>query len=159
MIILIINSHGSVQPSAIVTWLNITWYWIQLCCDSHPTQIIIPTTKLLGGILVSLRPSVRPSVRPVSCVHSVAPTVLVGLISYSYIISSNFRRCVACNVSCKISKFEFLAIFSNLQRWLCLVLTRDLMWTTSMANHVAVGVLQNAGVLVWIHNGPHILLS
>ena len=27
------------------------------------------------------------------------------------ILSSNFRRCVACNVSCKIFKCEFLAIF------------------------------------------------
>ena len=27
------------------------------------------------------------------------------------VVSSNFRRCVACEVSCKISKFGFLAIF------------------------------------------------
>ena len=39
-------------------------------------------------------------------VRSAAPTVLVGSISYLYILSSNFRRCVACKVSCKISKFE-----------------------------------------------------
>ena len=52
-----------------------------------------------GGILVSLRPSVRPSVCPASCVRSVAPTVLVGSISYLYILSSNFRRCVACKFS------------------------------------------------------------
>ena len=55
--------------------------------------------------------SVRPSVRPASRVRSVAPTVLVGSISYLYILSSNFRRCVACKVSCKISKFGFWAIF------------------------------------------------
>ena len=154
--------------------------------------IIIPslrTTKLLGGILVSLRPSVRPSeelsplqyhfkslhiisrhykksllrsqiyhgyeelstdtnypiwrrqklpymkktrkkkqvcgaacfmaaeikfsedVRPASRVRSVAPTVLVGFIWYLYILSSHFRRCVACKVSCVILKLEFLAIF------------------------------------------------
>ena len=40
----------------------------------------------------SIRPSVHPSVRPASRVHSVAPTVLVGYISYRYILSSNFRR-------------------------------------------------------------------
>ena len=61
-----------------------------------------------GGILVSLRPSavcpssirpsVRPSVRPANRVHFVASTVLVGSILYSYILSSNFRRCVACKV-------------------------------------------------------------
>ena len=49
------------------------------------------TTKLLGGILVSLRPSVCPSVRPsrvrpASRVRSVASTVLVGSISYLYIL-------------------------------------------------------------------------
>ena len=60
-----------------------------------------------GGILVSLRPPVCTYVRPTSRVRSVAPTVLVGSISYLYILSSNFRRCVACKVSCKISKFEF----------------------------------------------------
>ena len=51
--------------------------------ESHYTPC---TTKLLGGILVSLRPSVRPavppSVYPTSRVRSVAPTVLVGSISY-----------------------------------------------------------------------------
>ena len=65
------------------------------------------TTKLLGGILVSHCPSILPA----SCVSSVAPIGLVGSISYLYILSSNFRRCVACKVSCKISKFEVLAIF------------------------------------------------
>ena len=62
-----------------------------------------------GGILVSVRPSVRSSVRPASSVRSVAPTVLVGSISYLYILSSYFRSCVACKASWKFSKFEFLA--------------------------------------------------
>ena len=44
------------------------------------------TTKLVAGILVSLCLSVRPASR----VRSVAPTVLVGSISYLYILSSNF---------------------------------------------------------------------
>ena len=51
------------------------------------------------------------SVRPASHVRSVSPTVLVTSISHLYTIPSNFRRCVACKVSCKISKFWFLAIF------------------------------------------------
>ena len=82
---------------------------------------------------------VRPSVRPAFRVRSVAPTVLVGSISYLYILSSNFRRCVACIVYCKISKFELLAIFLNLQLWLFLVLTLDLIWIPSMGNHGAAG--------------------
>ena len=58
--------------------------------------------------------SVRLSVHPASRVRFVVPTVLVGSISYLYILSSNFRRCVACKVTHKIFKFEFLAIFLNL---------------------------------------------
>ena len=58
-----------------------------------------------------VRPSVRPSVRPAFRVHSVTPRVLVGSISYLCILSSDIRRCVACKVSCKIAKYEFLTIF------------------------------------------------
>ena len=66
------------------------------------------------GFTPSVRLSVHPSrVRPASRVRSVVPTVLVGSISYLYILS-NSRKCVACKVSCKISKFEFLAFFLNL---------------------------------------------
>ena len=60
--------------------------------------------------------SVHPSdVRPASHdVRSVAPTVLVGSISYLHILSSNFRRCGVFQVFCKIAKFEFLAMFLNM---------------------------------------------
>ena len=70
-----------------------------------------PHNKVVGGILVSLHLSVRPSFRPASHVGSVAPTVLVGSISYSCILSRHFRRCVTYKSSSKISKFVFLAIF------------------------------------------------
>ena len=69
------------------------------------------TTKLLWGGYIGFTPSVRPSIRPASRVRSVAPTVLIGSISYLHILPHNFKRCVACKVSCKISKCEFLAIF------------------------------------------------
>ena len=52
--------------------------------------------------------SVHPSVRPAFCVCSVAPTVLVGSISYLYILWSNFRRCVL---------FTSFAKFQNLNFW------------------------------------------
>ena len=90
-----------------VGWLY--WYLV--------TYYTYRTTKLLGGYigftlsvrLSVVRPSVpRPShVRPASHVRSVAPTILVESISYLHILSSNFRRFVACQVSCKMSKFEF----------------------------------------------------
>ena len=56
----------------------------------------------------SVRLSICLSIRPTSRVCSVALTVLVGSISYLYILSSNFRRCVAC---------KFVAKFLNLNCW------------------------------------------
>ena len=102
--------------NCILNQISLKFPTVQLTISHHYT---CRTTKLLGGggggILVSLRPSIRPSVlpsvRPTSCVRSVAPTVLVGSISYLHILSSNFRRCVTCKISCKILKFEFLVNF------------------------------------------------
>ena len=51
------------------------------------------TMKLLGGYN-----GFTPSIHPASSVRSVASIVLVGSISYLYISSNNFRRCVACQV-------------------------------------------------------------
>ena len=52
------------------------------------------------------------SICPQNRVCSVSSTILIGSISYLHILSSNFRRCVACNVCFKIWKFwnfgEFL---------------------------------------------------
>ena len=45
-----------------------------------------------------VRPSVRPSVCGQYRFRSVTSTILTGSISYSHILLSNFRRCVACNV-------------------------------------------------------------
>ena len=62
------------------------------------TKNVNYTTKLLGVYWFQ-------SVRPASRVRSVAPTVLVGSISYLYILSISFRRCVTCKVSSKIQNF------------------------------------------------------
>ena len=67
-----------------------------------------------GGILVSPRPSVRLSICGQNRVRSVSSTILIGSISYLHILSSNFRRCVACNARFKIQKFEILANFLSL---------------------------------------------
>ena len=61
---------------------------------------------------------VRPSVCGQNHVRSASSTILVGSISYLHILSSNFRRCVACNVCSKNQKivwnfgefFEFLSL-------------------------------------------------
>ena len=81
--------------------------------------------------------SVHPSVRPASRVRSLVPTVLVGTISYLYILSSNFRRCVACKVACKIFKIWIFGNFFKLVTLTLSSLTLDLVWIPSMGNHVA----------------------
>ena len=58
-----------------------------------------------------VRPSVRLSVCGHNRVRSVSSTILIGSISYLHILSSNFRRCVACNARFKIQKFEILVNF------------------------------------------------
>ena len=71
-------------------------------------NLIIPpaSTKLKGGILVSPCPSVCLSVCGQNRVRSVSSTILIGSISYLHILSSNLRRCVACNAHFKIQKFK-----------------------------------------------------
>ena len=51
---------------------------------------------------------VRLSVCGQNRVRSVSITIFVRSISYLHILSSNFRRCVACNVCLKVQKFEIL---------------------------------------------------
>ena len=79
--------------------------------------LIIPpaSTKLKGGytgITLSVCPSVRLSVCGQNRVRSVSSTILIGSISYLHILSSNFRRCVACNARFKIKKFVTLTLSS-----------------------------------------------
>ena len=61
-----------------------------------------PHNVVVGGGGVYWFHSVRPSDCPAFRVSSVAPTILVGSISYLYILSTNFQKCDACEVSCKI---------------------------------------------------------
>ena len=101
-----------------------------------------------GGGYIGFTQSVRTSVRPASHVRSVAPTVLVGSISYLYLLSSSFRRCVPCKVSCNNSKFEFFHFFSICSFdfvffWLG-IWCESLVWVI-MGRW---GVSQNEGVLV-----------
>ena len=51
-------------------------------------------------------------------VRSVSSTILVGFISYLHILSSNFRRYVACKVCFKIQKFFKICNFDFVFFWL-----------------------------------------
>ena len=121
-----------------------------------------PHNEVVGGYIgfilylhLCVSPSVCPSICPsvpypmsTSHVHSVAPTVLVGSILYLYILSSEFRRCVACRVSCKVWKYEFLPIFQN--RNFDFVLFWLGIWCESLVWVIMGwwGGSQNAGILV-----------
>ena len=84
-----------------------------LCFISCYVSIIIFVIVIVVVVI-----SACPSVRPTSRVRSVALTILVGFILYLHILSSNFRRCVACKVAHKISKkilgicFKFVTLTS-----------------------------------------------
>ena len=58
---------------------------------------------------------VRLSVCGQNRVRSVSSTILIGSISYLHILSSNFRRCVACNARCEIQKFDFVFFWLGIQ--------------------------------------------
>ena len=104
--------------------LESDWSWPSRSNLTAKSNIILPpaSTKLIVGytgitlsVCPSVRLSVRPSVRPSVCgqnrVRSVSSRILIGSISYLHILSSNFRRCVACNARFKMQKFEILANF------------------------------------------------
>ena len=84
------------------------------------------------GFTSSVRLSVSLSICPASLVHSAAPTVLVGSISYIYILSNNFWRCVMYQVSRKLSKFEFFGNFFNMCNLLDFVLFWLGIWCQSL---------------------------
>ena len=72
------------------------------------------------SILVSRRPSVHLSICLSICgqnrFRSVSFTILAGSISYAHILTSNFRRCVACKCYCKIyiSMAQWKTVVSSL---------------------------------------------
>ena len=97
-------------------------YWIMLVSWSLYPLLQWSWRGGGGGILASpdtyikcaIQMSVRPSVCGQNRVRSVSSTILVGSISYLHILSSNFRRCAACNACFKIYNFEILANSINL---------------------------------------------
>ena len=117
------------------TWLLKPALWA--LCKWHPpitggfpsqrtsnTKFYIPaSTKLKGGytgFILSVCPSYCLSVCGQNRVRSVSSTILVGSISYLHILSSNLRRCAACNV-CSIIKR--LKIFGKFFKFVTLTLS------------------------------------
>ena len=125
--------------------LKSAWIWM----PSWKVLDIAPASmKLKGGytgFTSPVHPSVRLSVCPSVCgqnrVRSVTFTILAGSISHLHILLSNFR-CVTCNVSLQNSKIWIIV-------WLCLVLTWDLIWISTMGSRGWVGVGGGRGWGVW----------
>ena len=86
---------------------------ITLNCYNSLCRLLYPLHNEVVWGYIGFTQSVCPSVCPASHVCSVAPTVLVGSFSYLYILSINFRRCVAWKVSSKIFLFIWPALYSH----------------------------------------------
>ena len=88
-----------------IIWTNVdTVYW-PIYAGLH--EFIIPpaSTKLKGGYT-----GFTLSVCGQNGVRSVSSTILIRSFLYLHILSSNFRRCVACNVCFKIKHLKFWRI-------------------------------------------------
>ena len=138
---IIMTHHGL---SSIV----VTLFW-DTCIHSIFNTIIIPPPhdKVVGGYIgftQYIRPSVRPSIRPASRVRSLVPTVLVGSISYLYILSNVSRETFFANIQ-KLNFWHFFKIcnFDFILFWLG-IWCESLVWL----NMCWWGVSQNAGILV-----------
>ena len=129
--------------------------WHVKNCDMTKS-LYPPHHEVVGwGGIFGFTPSVRLSVRP-SILHPVSPlcsTYSSGWIhSYLYILSSNFRRCVACFLQnfktwifCNFFKFVTLSWDLTFFFWLG-IWCESLVWVIMGQQ----GVFQNAGVLVRI---------
>ena len=92
----------------LVRLYNIPWIWRIIY--GHKLPYIKKTRKkkqVCGAACfmaaeIKFSKDVRLSVCGQNRICSVSSTILIGSISYLHILSSNFRRCVACNVCFKI---------------------------------------------------------
>ena len=121
--------------------------WCGWCHDMQTlSALLYPSHNEVVGGYICFTLSVRPAFR----VRSVAPTFLVGSISYLYILSGNFRRCVACKkfskeLKCKFCQFLKICNFGFVLFWLG-IWCESLVWVF-MGWWWGISE-QNAGVLV-----------
>ena len=106
----------------------------------------IPSTspKLKGGytgFTLTVCPSASLSVCEQNSVRSVSSTILTGSISYLQILSSNFRRCVACKIFPTSKNLKFWQIL-----WICYfdfvlfwigIQYESIVWVTRMWNMIS----------------------
>ena len=123
----VIRCMGQLHPITVyrtILWCALFWYWVSSCVPFTNSLIECSTTSIGDFMAILLYPSPQQSwkggilVSPclsVCCVqngvHFVSSTILIKSIAYFHILSSNFRRCVACKVYFKIQKFEIFSEF------------------------------------------------
>ena len=102
-------SNSAIYTTAIYRayTVSLNWNGPQGCCICNNSEFLYPHFKEVEiGIYWPhlVRSSVRLSVCGQNCVRFISSTILVGSISYLHILSSYFRRCVACKVLFQNSK-------------------------------------------------------
>ena len=141
----LISSHRCTKFINVIIWffMNGASFMFQLLRGDFQVK----TYTLFISMCILKNKCFNHYVRPAFCVRSVAPTVLVGSISFLYILSSNLKQYAECELQAKFQNLNF-GNFLKLVTMTCLVSTWDLMWSTSMGYHGPAGVSQNAGILV-----------
>ena len=104
------NCHGSLAWQIVLIFDTVILHFIPVPLG-HYTPRFNEVERGYSGITLSVCLSVRLSVCGQNRVRSVSSRIFIGSISYLHILSSNFRRCVACNARFKIKKIEILANF------------------------------------------------
>ena len=148
-------------------------YTVELITSNLPTYLHMGTTLWLGVVLYALvhhawdhcgetsayKTTQRPLLYPclLGCFGVINKTMFGrGESVQSHVITQAVYTSYQAT-SEGVLHVKFLAKVNNLNFWqfflicnfhFCLLLTWDLMWITSMGNHGAAGVSQNAGILV-----------
>ena len=152
-----INEQNFSNPhpwSSHADWSPDNWWCLTI--NSHNTDlarldiiILTPASmKLKGGILHGFMSSVHPSVCLSVCLWTkLCPfcnfhnTSRIHFI-FTHLIKQFPKVCRIWSIL-QNSKLWIFGKFCNLQLWLCLVLTWDLMWITSMGHHGVAGVSEH----------------
>ena len=123
-------------------------YWIWLLYTTH-NEVVGGYIGFTPPVRPSVRPSVRLSVRPSHIPCPLCSAHSSGGIHFILIhLIKQLQK--VCGVPSFLQNFK-IWIFGNFLKFVTLTssfLTWDLTWITSMGNHGAAGVSQNAGVLV-----------
>ena len=123
-------------------WLLCLYQWFLLfiwLLYPHFIEVERGLTGFTSSVCLSVRPSDRPSVCPFVCgqirVHFVTSTIRGESISYNTSDQAALEGVLLVKVVANFKNENFWNFFSNLELWLCFVLTWDLIWINSVGDH------------------------